>query len=135
MIWWTRCEPSPMAAATAALRYRISCCCAFSAGVWKRNGRPPCWSACPRGHLRCLGDHVFPAKKYGLIREQLLREGFADESDFVPPARAEDDDILLVHDREWVRRLKAGTLSYLELLKLEIPCSGATVDAFWLAAG
>ena len=88
----------------------------------------------PRYNLH-LGRHVFPSQKYALIREKLLRDGFADESDFVEPEPAGDDDVLLVHDAEWVRRLKDGTLSYADLLRLEIPWSRETVDAFWFSAG
>ena len=88
----------------------------------------------PRYNLH-LGRHVFPSQKYALIREKLLRDGFADESDFVAPDPAADDDVLLVHDAEWVRRLKDGTLTYTDLLRLEIPWSRETVDAFWFSAG
>jgi acetoin utilization deacetylase AcuC-like enzyme len=87
------------------------------------------------GYNLNLGSHVFPAKKYGLIRERLLTDGFAQPADFVTPEPATDDDILLVHERGWVTRLRQGTLDYLELLKLEIPYSQRMVDAFWLAAG
>lgn len=82
-----------------------------------------------------LGEHVFPSKKYALIRDQLLRDRFADESDFDQPEPATDEDILRVHDEDWVRRLKNGTLSYTQLLTLEIPYSRPMVDAFWLVSG
>jgi acetoin utilization deacetylase AcuC-like enzyme len=48
---------------------------------------------------------------------------------------ATDADLLLVHEPGWVDRLKHGTLSYQELIKLEIPYSRQTMHAFWLAAG
>ena len=51
------------------------------------------------------------------------------------PEPATDEDLLLVHQRGWITRLKNGTLDYLELMKLEIPYSRKMVDAFWLAAG
>src|SRR5271169_1413011 len=70
-----------------------------------------------------LGSHVFPSQKYRLIRERLLSDGFADASDFIQPEPALDEDLLLIHQRGWVTRLKMGTLDYLELLKLEIPYS------------
>lgn len=82
-----------------------------------------------------LGDHVFPSMKYRLIRERMLAEGFASESDFLRPDPAEDEHLLLVHDRGWITRLKHGTLNYQEILKLEIPYSRKMVEAFWLAAG
>ncbi len=82
-----------------------------------------------------LGPHVFPSQKYRLIHDRLLAEGFAEPSDFVQPEPASDDDLLLVHDRRWITRLKTGTLDDLELMRLEIPYSTKMVEAFWLAAG
>jgi acetoin utilization deacetylase AcuC-like enzyme len=82
-----------------------------------------------------LGEHVFPSQKYRLIRNQLLDEGFADPRDFVEPQPASDEEILRVHEPGWVDRLKTGTLSVEELLKLEIPYSKQMVEAFWLATG
>ena len=41
----------------------------------------------------------------------------------------------LVHDAEWVAKLRSGTLSYQDILRLEIPYSRQMVEAFWLAAG
>jgi acetoin utilization deacetylase AcuC-like enzyme len=82
-----------------------------------------------------LGAHVFPSQKYRLIRHRLVSDGFAGPEDFVEPEPATDDDLLLVHQRGWITRLKNGTLDYLELMKLEIPYSQKMVEAFWLAAG
>lgn len=82
-----------------------------------------------------LGDHVFPAHKFRWLRDRLLRTRFAGEGDFVTPEPATDDDIRLVHDDEWVAKLRTGTLSYAEILRLEIPYSRQMVEAFWLAAG
>ena len=82
-----------------------------------------------------LGSHVFPSQKYRLIRERLLAEGFAEPGDFIAPEPASDEDLMLVHQRGWVQRLKNGTLDYLEIMKLEIPYSQKMVNAFWLAAG
>ena len=82
-----------------------------------------------------FGDHVFPSVKYKLIREKMLREGFAAEDDFLAPQPATDEDLMLVHARGWVTRLKHGTLGYQEILQLEIPYSRPMVNALWLAAG
>lgn len=82
-----------------------------------------------------LGGHVFPAQKYRLIRERLLSEGFASPEDFAVPTPATDEQVMLVHDRGWIQRLKFGTLSYHEIVKLELPYSRHVADGFWLAAG
>jgi acetoin utilization deacetylase AcuC-like enzyme len=82
-----------------------------------------------------LGEHVFPSRTYRLIHDRLLEEHFADPADFLEPQPAADVDILRVHDPGWVQRLKTGTLTVKELVKLEIPYSPEMVAAFWLATG
>jgi acetoin utilization deacetylase AcuC-like enzyme len=82
-----------------------------------------------------IGAHVFPAEKYRLVHERLLKTGVAEASDFITPQLASDQDILLVHTPEYVKKLKTGTLSPLEEMQMEIPYSPELVRAFWLAAG
>jgi acetoin utilization deacetylase AcuC-like enzyme len=82
-----------------------------------------------------LGAHVFPSQKYRLIYERLLREKLAAPEDFLVPEPAADEDVLRVHTADWVRKLKTGTLSLGEVMKLEVPYSKEFVDAVWLAAG
>ncbi|MBI1983791.1 MAG: histone deacetylase [Acidobacteria bacterium] len=82
-----------------------------------------------------LGNHVFPAIKYRLVKEKLLRDGVARAGDLVEPAPASDDDVALVHHREYIRKLQTGKLSYLEILRLEIPYSPELIRAVWLSAG
>jgi acetoin utilization deacetylase AcuC-like enzyme len=82
-----------------------------------------------------LGAHVFPSQKYKLIAEKLLADGTATKRDFLRPEPATDTDILRVHTADWVHKLKTGTLTRSEEMKLEVPYSQELVDAFWLAAG
>lgn len=82
-----------------------------------------------------LGDHVFPSQKFRYIRERLIRDRFAAAEDFVRPEPASDDEILAVHEPGWVNRLKTGTLTYQEIMRLEVPYSHELVEAYWLAAG
>lgn len=82
-----------------------------------------------------LGPHVFPSQKFRMIYETLLRDGLASEEDFVQPNAASDEDILRVHTPEWVRKLKTGTLTASDVMKLEVPYSPELVQAVWLAAG
>src|SRR5271157_4494248 len=82
-----------------------------------------------------LGSHVFPSKKYAWLHDRLIRTRFATVEDFTAPEPAADEDILLVHDLEWVAKLRSGTLTYQDILRLEIPYSRQMVEAFWLAAG
>jgi len=86
------------------------------------------------GYYLPIGAHVFPAEKYRLVRERLLKDKIAAASDFVEPKPASDEDILLVHTPEYVSKLRHGTLSPLEEAQMEVPYSPELVRAFWLAA-
>ena len=87
------------------------------------------------GYYLPIGQHVFPAEKYRRIHDRLIETGVADASDFLTAQPASDQDILLVHQPEYVRKLKTGTLSVHEEMQMEIPYSLELVRAFWLAAG
>ena len=88
-----------------------------------------------KGYDLNLGEHVFPSQKFRLIAELLLREGIAAKDNFLTPNPASDEDILRVHTADWVRKLKTGTLTASEEMRLEVPYSPELVEAFWLAAG
>src|SRR5271156_468161 len=87
------------------------------------------------GYYLPIGAHVFPAEKYRRVRDWLLGSGVAEANDFLEPEPAADEDILLVHTPEYVRKLKTGALTTREEMELEVPFSAALVQAFWLAAG
>src|SRR5467141_2802983 len=82
-----------------------------------------------------LGPHVFPSQKFRLIYEMLLHEGIASKEDFLRPNPASDEDLLRVHTADWVRKMKTGTLTASEVMKLEVPYSKKLAEAVWLAAG
>jgi acetoin utilization deacetylase AcuC-like enzyme len=82
-----------------------------------------------------IGEHIFRADKFRLIRECLLQEGVAEDSDFVVPQPATEADVLLVHSPLYVNKLMEGSLSAREELEMEIPYSPQVVDAFMLHTG
>jgi acetoin utilization deacetylase AcuC-like enzyme len=82
-----------------------------------------------------FGAHVFPSRKYRLIRQRLLETQAATPEDFIAPEPASLDLLRLVHTGEWVRKLETGTLSYHDIRRLEVPYSRQMVRAFLLAAG
>jgi acetoin utilization deacetylase AcuC-like enzyme len=82
-----------------------------------------------------LGEHVFQSQKFGMVRDLVLAERIAEPADILSPEPATDEDVLRVHTREWVDKLKHDTLSASERMRLEIPYSEAAVRGFWLAAG
>jgi acetoin utilization deacetylase AcuC-like enzyme len=49
-----------------------------------------------------IGDHVFPIQKYRLVRQRLIKEGILTENDFIEPEIATEEDLLLVHTKEYV---------------------------------
>ena len=82
-----------------------------------------------------LGPHVFPSQKFKMVHDALLEEGLADQDDFLLPEPAADEDVLRVHTPAYVQKLQTDSLTLSERMKLEIPVSESTVQAFWLAAG
>src|SRR5258708_11520190 len=88
----------------------------------------------PRYDLN-LGQHVFPSQKFRLLYELLLQEQIAAPGDIVQPDRATDEDLLRVHTPDWVSKLKSGTLTASEVMKLEVPYSPELAASVLLAAG
>ncbi|MBI5124119.1 MAG: histone deacetylase, partial [Candidatus Omnitrophica bacterium] len=83
-----------------------------------------------------IGDHVFPTLKYKLIRDRILKDPVLKEKvDFVKPAGARDLDIILAHDEDYLDKLKSGTLTRDEILRMELPFSEKLVYASILCCG
>jgi len=82
-----------------------------------------------------IGEHVFRADKYRLIRERLFEQGFVDDSDFLAPQPASESDVMLVHSPHYVNKLMEGSLTAREELQMEIPYSPQVVDAFLIHTG
>ncbi len=82
-----------------------------------------------------LGAHVFPSQKYRLVHDKLLADKIATPDDFLAPEPASDADVLRVHSQDYVYKLKNGSLTDAEILRMEIPYSKELVEACWLAAG
>ena len=82
-----------------------------------------------------LGAHVFPSQKYRLVYERLLQDGIATPEDFLKPTPADDEDILRVHSQDYVYKLKSGSLTRAEVMRMEVPYSTELMEACWLAAG
>jgi acetoin utilization deacetylase AcuC-like enzyme len=82
-----------------------------------------------------IGEHIFRADKFRLIRERLLQQDVAEDSDFIAPEPASEADVMLVHSPMYVNKLMEGGLSAREELQMEIPYSPQVVDAFMLHTG
>ena len=89
----------------------------------------------PRYYADIGEGHVFPIRKFELVRDRLLREGTLRPEDLVEPQLAPVTDVLLVHTNDYVTRLRAGALTERELRRLGLPWSKALVRRSFLAAG
>lgn len=72
--------------------------------------------------------HRFPMPKYRLLRERLLREHIIAEGDFVIPEGASDEQILRCHSVDYLEKVKNGTLSRKEIVRIGFPWSLELVE-------
>jgi len=73
--------------------------------------------------------HRFPIAKYGLLRRRLEAHAAAGAPlEFVEPHAATDEELLRVHDRAYLGRVLAGTLSPAEVRRLGFPWSPQLVE-------
>ncbi len=77
--------------------------------------------------------HVFPIKKFELVRDILINEGTLSEEEVFDPERAAIEDLLLVHTEDYLFRLIDGTLTAKEIRKLGLPWSQSLVRRTLLA--
>ena len=87
------------------------------------------------GYFADIGAHVFPTRKFRLVREEAVRRGLLADREVLEPERAADAAVLRVHDRAYVEKLIQGKLSVLEEAVLELPYSKQLVEASFLCAG
>jgi acetoin utilization deacetylase AcuC-like enzyme len=77
--------------------------------------------------------HVFPIRKFELVRDVLLNEGTLVPANIVEPEPASVEDVRLVHTEDYVTRLVDGTLTAKEVRKLGLPWSQSLVRRSFLA--
>ncbi|HZT58892.1 MAG TPA: histone deacetylase [Pyrinomonadaceae bacterium] len=87
----------------------------------------------PRYYADIGEGHVFPIRKFELVRDRLLAEGTLSPAEIAEPREAALDDVLLVHTEDYVTRLRAGALTQRELRRLGLPWSKALVRRSFLA--
>ncbi len=86
-------------------------------------------------YLIDIGLHVFPTRKYELVHARLIDEGVVHPSDVVDPGLASWDELALVHTKEYLSKMRDGTMSPEDIAQLELPWSAAMVDGFRLMTG
>jgi acetoin utilization deacetylase AcuC-like enzyme len=89
----------------------------------------------PRYYADIGPGHVFPIRKFELVRDKLLAEGTVEPAEIVEPGPAPLEDVLLVHTTDYVSRLCSGNLSPKEIRRLGLPWSESLVQRSFYAVG
>lgn len=79
--------------------------------------------------------HRFPLGKYPLLRDALLTSSVVSPADMLASPLATDEQILRVHDREYLHRLQNGQLTAKELRRIGLPWSPELVQRARCSAG
>lgn len=83
-----------------------------------------------------IGDaHIFPIRKFELVRNKLLSEGTLRPGEILEPSPASPEDIRLVHTDDYVMRLCEGQLTMKEIRRLGLPWSQSLVQRSFYAVG
>lgn len=89
----------------------------------------------PRYYADIGNGHIFPIRKFELVRDRLLAEGTLHTSELLEPEPARVEQVRLVHTEDYVSRLCAGTLTAKELRRLGLPWSESLVRRSFYATG
>jgi Deacetylases, including yeast histone deacetylase and acetoin utilization protein len=89
----------------------------------------------PRYYADIGDNHVFPIRKFELVRDKLLAERTLKPEELVEPSPATIEDVLLVHTQDYVSRLCSGNLTSKELRRLGLPWSESLVRRSFYATG
>ena len=83
-----------------------------------------------------IGDgHIFPIRKFELVRDRLISEGTLRPDELHEPAPATQEQVRLVHTDDYISRLCNGTLTTKELRRLGLPWSESLVQRSFYATG
>ena len=80
-------------------------------------------------------NHRFPMEKYDLLPKQLVHEGTCDPEDFFSPLAVDDQIVKVIHQKEYVDRLKNMKLDLSEVRKIGFPISKQLVEREFIIAG
>lgn len=83
---------------------------------------------CDHFVLSLPGGHRFPMEKYRLLRERVLASGAVRPEDLRVPEPAAGEEILRVHEAEYLRRVMTGGLDRAELRRIGFPWAPAMVE-------
>ena len=80
-------------------------------------------------------NHRFPMEKYELLPQQLLLEGTCEPSDFFTPIKVAIENVLRIHNKEYVTRLINLNLNTREIRNIGFPLTKKLVERELIIAG
>ena len=80
-------------------------------------------------------NHRFPMEKYELLPQQLLLEGTCEPSDFFTPIKVAIENVLRIHNKEYVTRLINLNLNTREIRNIGFPLTKKLVKRELIIAG
>jgi len=89
----------------------------------------------PRYYAEIGASHIFPIRKFELVRDRLLAERTLLPEELVEPEPATPKEVCLVHTEDYVSRLCNGTLTSKETRRLGLPWSESLVRRSFYAVG
>jgi acetoin utilization deacetylase AcuC-like enzyme len=89
----------------------------------------------PRYYAEIGNGHIFPIRKFELVRDRLLAEGTLYTDELFEPEPAAIEQVRLVHTEDYVSRLCGGELTAKELRRLGLPWSESLVRRSFYAVG
>ena len=89
----------------------------------------------PRYYAEIGDGHIFPIRKFELVRDRLLAEGTLHADELLEPQPASVEQVRLVHTGDYVSRLLSGALTAKELRRLGLPWSESLVRRSFYATG
>jgi acetoin utilization deacetylase AcuC-like enzyme len=89
----------------------------------------------PRYYADIGNGHIFPIRKFELVRERLLAEGTLLPDELIEPVAATVEEVRLVHTEDYISRLCSGSLTAKEVRRLGLPWSESLVQRSFYATG
>ncbi|MGD2144849.1 MAG: histone deacetylase [Anaerolineae bacterium] len=83
--------------------------------------------ACDHHAVPLPRGHQFPIEKYPLLRQAVVEAGVLRAEDILEPHLATDGQILRVHHRDYLEKVKTGRLTTMELRRIGLPWSSELV--------
>jgi acetoin utilization deacetylase AcuC-like enzyme len=74
------------------------------------------------------GGHRFPIQKYHLLRHRVAETGLVKPEKMIVPPPAGDDELRLVHQEDYLEKVRAGRLTEKEIRRIGFPWSHQMVE-------